>query len=135
MLIKKSRWFIIVFLLSFLSSCDSNLENSLEYAGENRNELEKVLEHFKDDPNPLKYEAAKFLIKNMPYHNRCYGERAKVYDDAYVAMAKEPIEFRDSVFQCKISGIGSNNIEKKSDIMTMKSDFLIKFIDEVCETW
>jgi hypothetical protein len=27
--------------------------------------LKKVLEHFKDDPDPLKYEAACFLIENI----------------------------------------------------------------------
>ena len=35
-------------------------------AGENRQELEHVLWHYKDDS--LKLAAARFLIENMPYH-------------------------------------------------------------------
>ena len=52
----------------FFWSCESNLEKSLKMAGENRSELEKVLEHFENDPDPLKFEAAKFLIENMAPH-------------------------------------------------------------------
>lgn len=49
-----------------LVACNPNLDFALEQAGENRAELEKVLEHFKNDPDTLKYSAAKFLIENMP---------------------------------------------------------------------
>ena len=51
-----------------LLSCDRLPEQALQQAGENRAEMEKVLAHFKDDPDPLKYRAAKFLIENMPYN-------------------------------------------------------------------
>ena len=39
------------------------LKFALNYAGENKEELKKVLEHYKD--NPEKLNAAHFLIKNM----------------------------------------------------------------------
>lgn len=40
------------------------LKQALSLAGENRQELEKVLEHYRDEP--LKRKAAEFLIANMP---------------------------------------------------------------------
>ena len=50
---------------SLLESVVTNdLDIALDLAKGNRSELEKVLEHYKD--NPEKLEAAKFLIRNMP---------------------------------------------------------------------
>ncbi|UVR28842.1 hypothetical protein NXW46_15175 [Bacteroides fragilis] len=51
---------------SLCCSCIGNkrLEYALEFAGENRGELEKVLEHYND--SGLKQDAARFLIENMP---------------------------------------------------------------------
>jgi len=70
--------------LSCFSSCqryDSQLEEALILAKENRGELEKSLAFYEEDS--LKLEAAKFLIKNMPGH---YSYREvdgieKYYDD------------------------------------------------------
>ena len=62
--------FLFIILILFLASCSSKntlLEQSLQQAGNNRSELEKVLEYYKNDT--LKYNAAIFLIENMPYHN------------------------------------------------------------------
>ena len=54
-------------LLLALSACTrpgKELEQVLRLAGENRAELEAVLEHYKHDPQKL--EAARFLLLNMP---------------------------------------------------------------------
>ena len=61
----------ILFLCCILISCSSNhqnvkIEKALILAGKNRSTLENVLKHYKDDS--LKYQAACFLIENMPYH-------------------------------------------------------------------
>ena len=81
-MIKKEYFVLLLALLFLICSCDSRLDFSLENAGENRDELEKVLEHFEHDPNPLKYEAAKFLIENMPFHQTTTGETAEKYAEA-----------------------------------------------------
>ena len=49
-----------------VASCNRNpkLDYALNRAGDNRAELEKVLEHYQD--SGLNYEAARFLIENMP---------------------------------------------------------------------
>lgn len=58
--------FILCLVLLFLAACrpEKPLERALFLAGDNRQELEQVLEHFKSDS--LKYKAACFLIENMP---------------------------------------------------------------------
>ena len=61
---------LIILLTIFLIACvpqnDKQLSLVLDCAQENRQELEKVLYHYKNDPEKL--AAARFLIVNMPYH-------------------------------------------------------------------
>ena len=77
---KEYKFSILIFsLLCF--SCGRKgdlLESALRYAGANRPELEKVLAFYKYEP--LKYEAAVFLIENMPDH---YSYRETTYQNAY----------------------------------------------------
>ena len=70
----------VLLLVGHLTSCERIPEQALQQAGENRAELERVLAHFKDDSDPLKYRAAKFLIENMPYHYTYEGNAVEVYD-------------------------------------------------------
>ena len=71
----KTNSFCTIFALAILLlssvavvSCDRRLDDALDMAGDNRGELEKVLRHFKNNPDTLRYSAAVFLIENMPYH-------------------------------------------------------------------
>lgn len=58
----------LILICCFICSCQNNpkLTYALECAQENRGELEKVLDYYKDEPE--KQKAALFLIKNMPFH-------------------------------------------------------------------
>ena len=48
---------------------DKQLQEALKFAGDNRPQLEAVLEHYRTvDNDPLKLDAAKYLIANMPAH-------------------------------------------------------------------
>lgn len=73
---KAYRLLIALFSLTVLAACTScesdYLEQSLCLAGENRGELEKVLDHYKDHPQKL--AAARFLIENMPAHYSYKGD-------------------------------------------------------------
>ena len=101
-----NRFFsFLLAVILLLSSCNDELNRSLDFSDSNRPELEKVIEYFKDDPNPLKYKAAQFLIKNMPYHISYYGDGAKRFDDAYIIMAKNAKEFRDSVINSETQAL------------------------------
>lgn len=69
----------ILFLASFWA-CDGKVERTLDFAGDNRSELEKVLCHYQD--NPLKKCAAKFLIENMQHY--CLHDGNPVFDARHV---------------------------------------------------
>ena len=124
-----------VLLCILLFSCDKELENALEQAESNRVELERVLSHYEREADTLKYNAAKFLIENMPYHYSYVGEGMDAYDSVYIRMAKEPKQFRDSVFNELIKDIDFYDKSLVLDIHSLKSDQLIKAIDEACSVW
>lgn len=118
-----------------LMSCDRIPEQALQQAGNNRAELEKVLAHFKDDPDPLKYRAAKFLIENMPYNFTYEGKAVEAYDSAYLQMADEPLSERNQFFKERTDSIRFSDKRFAVDIQTIKADYLIRAIDEACDTW
>lgn len=67
---KMKNFQLIIFFLSCLSSvlfpCQSNdhIESILQYSGENRNELEKVINHYsQNEEDSLQLKAALFLIE------------------------------------------------------------------------
>ncbi len=114
---KTISFFLAIILL--LTSCSDELNKSLDFSDANRPELEKVLEHFKNDSNPLKYKAACFIIENIPYHHVNYDDRAKMYEDAYITMATDAMEFHDSVIAKETEnfpGIPNN----RSEALTIK---------------
>ena len=117
-----------------VSSCTSNLGRSLKMAGENRKELELVLDHFKDDSNPLKYESAKFLIENMPYHYTYNGDAVNEFNELYINAATEALNKRTEFFNTNADNIQSSMLPVY-DITTIKSDYLIKAINDACDMW
>ena len=124
---------LVAFLLCM--ACNRNLDRSLQQASENRGEMEKVLAHFKDDPDTLKYSAAVFLIENMPYHYTQDGKGVYSVDSAYLAMAEYPKEQREKVFKELTKDADMSEDSLAIDIRTIKADFLIKIIDEACDLW
>lgn len=73
--------YLFLFVLLCACSCSfSPLEEALVLAGENRKELEKVLEHYSQNPvDSVKWQAACFLIENMPGHYTVEGGLIDVY--------------------------------------------------------
>ena len=125
----------ILLLAGCLMSCDHIPEQALRQAGDNRAELEKVLAHFKDNPDPLKYRAAKFLIEGMPYHYTYEGKAIEAYDSAYLQMADEPLPERGNYFKEHTGRIDFAEKHFASDIRHVKADYLIRAIDAACDTW
>ena len=136
------RFSILIFsLLCF--SCERKgdlLESALRYAGANRPELEKVLAFYKEEP--LKYEAAVFLIENMPGH---YSYRETDYQNAYydemdtlfaytVAHHVDSI-LRDSLFREVKLRYSIRRLSTVSDIRIITADFLINNIDQAFSVW
>lgn len=129
-----------LFLLSlFFFSCNIEENNSLDEAlrisGTNRKELELVLEHYKNDS--LKLKAAIFLIENMVYH---YSQE-EYFQSTNMTKARPDITILKNSDQtkkmCDSLLMNGFHIEKKmmSDIVCIKSDFLINNIDLAFQVW
>ncbi|MCM1331938.1 MAG: transglutaminase-like domain-containing protein [Bacteroides sp.] len=124
----------ITLLLAILfSSCNSNdrmLELSLEMAGDNRNELEAVIKHYADEP--LKREAAEWLIANMPGHSSVYGKGVSEFADSVtsrILSGSEGDKLWDSIRN--LNGAG----EKIQDVKAVNSQFLIENVDMAFSAW
>lgn len=67
----------------------TSLELALKAAGENREELEKVLNYYRINPSDsLKYKAACFLIENMPSYKFSNSEQLESYKSYYSWLKK-----------------------------------------------
>ena len=108
----------------------------MELAGENRPELEAVLQHYSTDKaDSLKYRAARFLIENLPLH---YGYAGKGLEDFKCDY--------DSLFCDKdiprqvLRGRAKNynpdftNVHPAFDLSELSRDFLIRHIDNAFAT-
>lgn len=114
---------------------DNNLEWALQLSGNNRKSLESVLCHYRNDS--LKYLAACFLIKNMPYH----------YSLEEYYLSPDGIRYRPDI--CKFND--SRELEKHCDslkrcgyvekreiiydILSIDSTFLIHNVDLAFRVW
>ena len=135
---------ILLLFCVLTASCNRNPELSyaLERAGENRAELEKVLEHYRD--SGMKYEAARFLIENMP---ACFGaDRADlqrlrpVYDKHHAissehgfAYSTEWGERLDSL--CEAEAHKFHRTTMSVDVENLPADYLIEEIDRSFQAW
>ncbi len=136
---------VIAFLIcvaTFSVGCshkeNNRLEEALSLAGENRTELEKVLNRYAANPaDTLKYRAACFLIENMPGY---YYYEGKALDDWAVYFkclddnAKKPEEIIDSLSSI-YGAFDVGSLKIKYDIETLDSAFLCDNIDRAFETW
>ena len=135
--------YLPVFIALLLASChpfsrDRELEEALNLAGENRPELERVLEYYKDDS--LKLEAARFLIRNMPGHYS-YADTLTLHRYALAAdSVLTAMEGLDSDTICRAidsmaSRLGMDRLTLIPDCRIIKADFLIRNIDQAFDEW
>ena len=114
----------------------SRLEEALEAAGENRSELEQVLDHYRGDS--LKSLAAQFLIENMPCHYAYAGKELEKYHRYFERFPpcawRGPAFVRDSLLEVD-GAFCPDSLYKVYDIHVIKSDYLIRNIDQAFEVW
>lgn len=132
---------IIPFLLLAIVLCsftDEGIQNTLAKAGNNRIELVKVLEHYKNDK--LKYEAACFLIENIDVH---YSYASKDIDSYYLEMdsifslSVKPDSIYKNAYVHASTKNGNLRIGAKVlwDQKTIKANDLIMQIDRAFSMW
>lgn len=129
------RCFLFLLLGYLFYSClsfeDRQLEYALIFAGDNRSELEKVLEHYASDPEKL--ESARFLIRNMP---RYYGYEGWRLDSIQkvLAVAEQEQFVTDSAISKWIK-VSPYLLPKVYDAHVITSDYLIENIDLSFKVW
>ena len=117
----------------YIMQSQNTLKYALQLAGENRTELEKVLEHYRGDS--LKYKAVIFLIENMPYYfSERWGCIRKGRPDTVFSLKSyrsttEALHAMDSL-QIKFTLVRGT-----PDVKEVKADFLINHIDRVFGLW
>ena len=135
-------WYIYVFML-FILSCTrypSDVEWALKLAGDNRAELEKVLEYYRQHPeDSLKFRAAIFLISNMPGKYSEDDKDAKEYTllfDQWQKMYGEGIPNKAKTLDSLVSVYQLQSAKKKLyDVNHIKADYLINNIERSFEVW
>lgn len=136
---KYNNSLLYIMLICVLAACvrkDANLEYALNAAGENRHELEAVLEHFRHEPE--KYDAARFLIENMMAHYSYDGDEIlDYYDVALKVLASDlpPAAQRDTLLAVSRRDFPMIEDRVISDIKVMRADFLIHSIDHAFAQW
>src|SRR5574344_3017270 len=91
---------LVTLLMPSCNSDSTYLRYALRQAGDNRAQLEAVLEHYKDDPE--KYAAACYLIENMPEHYSYRGDDIlRYYEKALPILksGKNPEWQRDTLLE------------------------------------
>lgn len=124
-----------------LTSCflqeskDIRMEQALSMAGENRKELEKVFEHYKDDT--LKSKAVQYLIVNMLFHFSRVEYFLSPEGKQYVPDITNFPDPQAVKKHCDSLQTKGYTIEKKIiyDIKTLNSDYLIRNIDLAFLVW
>lgn len=129
--------FYTILLTITLGACSSENDKRIQYAlkraGDNRVQLEQVLEHYKD--SGLKYKAACYLIENMPYY---YGYDGALIDSMKSTLAKA-LEFKNCIlpdeFKNKWQAIDYRGQRKVYDVEVVRADYLIRHIDHAFRIW
>ena len=124
-------------LFAAACSTQSPLEYALQQAGDNRPELERVLDHYKSDPEKL--AAAEFLIENMPAH-LSYKDSAAIhryYEAALPILESDmhPVQQRDTLYYITDKVMPGLNTKLVSDVKIMTADYLIYSIDHAFNQW
>ena len=124
---------LTMFISLLFSGCATKvdrLEYALVFAGENRRELEEVLEYYSNDS--LKYRAACFLIENMP---RWYAYDGWQLDTLEVLMRKDREGNLSKEDKMRWNGFDYHTLNKIYDSKVITSEYLIENIDLAFQEW
>lgn len=129
-----SIYFIVIFLFGGCQQ-DNRIQIALEHAGNNRMELEKVLQHYAEDT--LKRHAAQFLIENMPYHFSLVEELVAPDGRAYYPDITRLGNEASVKRHCDSLIVAGYQVRKEHvyDIQTLTATYLIQQIDLAFEMW
>lgn len=137
--------FFMLFLCQVFTQCSTSipigLDEILEGAKNNREELIEVLDHYSSPKDSLKLKAAIFLIKNMvgksSYLDPNYQRLQKnvvSYDLLNLVDKKAFKDQRKELYQM-LKKVDDRKFSMSTDIEYIKSKLLIEQIDQAFESW
>lgn len=141
---------LFAFFTILMFSCNNEekkMESTLEQAGNNKEELLKVIELYKKNPqDSLKLKAAYFLIGNMPGHFSYDTNSLCVYRPVIdkisllkaKGLSKEAIKEQVNPFMDSLTRINPlSNVYSKTenDLTSIESGLLINSIDQAFESY
>lgn len=127
---------IIGILIMVACTRESNqLEVTLRLAGENRIQLQKVLDHYREDSE--KYKAACFLIENMPFYGSYKGKALEKYWKYFSEHSRLHRHVQEVVDSLKLAdgGFSKRELMYKPDIEVVDSAFLVEHIEWAFKVW
>lgn len=136
------HWHVwIWFIAGLFMACSSEnqwLDVALDLAGDNRVELQKVLDRYKEGDEE-KYRAACFLIENMPFHGAYEGkalQKYRKYFSEYVSFpySRHVQELIDSLRKAD-GEFTMGQLTYKCDIARVDSAFLVNHIEWAFKVW
>ena len=129
-----NRILLFIYLIVALS-CTDELQKALEFAGDNRAELEMVLEHYDASGDDEKSRAAEYLIRHMPGHKSMVGEYEAYYDaaDSLFDACDSPEDAFAQLFALSAAYDGRIRYDYDSRIIT--AEYLIRNIDKALDQW
>jgi len=132
----KASKIAIIFVIFLVQGCKrhSILEQSLCLAGENRKELELVLDEYTNLGDSLKYLAACFLIENMQNKFSYINPYLEHTKNALISMRDDNNNIPDRVIDLANS-FPSETLIKKYDLQSINADYLIKHINLCFDNW
>lgn len=141
-------WSIVLFLLCLACRTpeEKRIEAALQFAGENRSELEKALGYYNPaSEDSLKYKAVRFLILNMP---GCWGpddsfsqSYEQFYNEYRDLIVRYPNEYpalgekTDSLWRRKRAMLPSIEARGVFDLRSVSCAYLIEETENAFRAW
>ena len=117
-------------ILTMNACTPSRLEKALKLSGSNREQLEKVLQHYSSPADSLKLQAALFLIENMPGHYTLRGDKIDLFRQA-IDQDTTCSYYYKKLYEITLDHfiIEDKNVRHEEDVEHITADFLIRHID------
>ncbi len=133
---KTASKFLAIIITVAAASCHSGqVEVALQMAGENRGELEKVLDYFEKTGDKEKISASRYLIKNMPGHKSMRGDYKEYWEEAdrLLSVSGGSLSILDSLESLKSKY--NSRIYYDFDLNYISADYLIQDIETAFKQW
>lgn len=132
-----AMYFFILVVMASCSPWSSETQQALKMAGENRTELEKVLNYYhKINPDPLKLKAAEYIISNMTYQYSRFGSGVESFNESYEYVYGIYIKDRNSVLMSdSVTQNRTAKTESEFDVKRLSSTHIINQIEAAFDTY